>query len=135
GLRCNCTFFTIELLPACGLAAQRPASQAAAPDDPSYSLESRAAIGAHHICSGLWVVGSVYTRTPEEIVAQDIAPFKDFSWEKSFAYTVDTEQRTVTVRSPGQPPRSAKFNGDQGCSIMPRGEKIGRASCRERVGV
>lgn len=93
-----------------------------APDDPAYSLESRAAIGAHHICSGLWVVGSVYKRTPEEIVAQDIAPFKDFSWEKSFDYKVDAAARTVTVTSLGQPPRTAKFNGDQGCSILPRGE-------------
>src|SRR5262245_911066 len=92
------------------------------PDDPAYSLESRAAIGAHHICSGLWVVGSVSRRTPEEIVAQDIAPFKDFSWEKTFEYAVDAGERTVTVTSPGQPPRTARFNGDQGCSILPRGE-------------
>jgi CubicO group peptidase (beta-lactamase class C family) len=97
-------------------------TQNAAPEDPGYSLESRAAIGAHHICSGLWVVGSVYRRTPEEIVAQDIAPFKDFSWDKSFAYAVDAAERVVTVTSPGQPPRTARFNGDQGCSIMPRGE-------------
>jgi len=39
-----------------------------------YSRESRAAIGAHHLCSGLWVVGRVYKRTPEEALAQDIAP-------------------------------------------------------------
>ena len=31
----------------------------AAAQDQAYSLESRAAIGAHHICSGLWVVGRV----------------------------------------------------------------------------
>jgi CubicO group peptidase (beta-lactamase class C family) len=92
------------------------------PFDPAYSLESRAAIGAHHICSGLWVVGSVFKRTPEQIVAQDIAPFKDFSWEKNFEYAVDANERTVTVTSPGLPPRTARFNGDQGCSILPRGE-------------
>ena len=34
----------------------------AAPADSSYSLESRAAIGAHHLCSGLWVVGRVTPR-------------------------------------------------------------------------
>jgi len=104
------------------LLAQGRATRTAAPDDPAYSLESRAAIGAHHICSGLWVVGSVYKRTAEEIVAQDIAPFKDFSWDKSFQYRVDNQSHTVTVSSPGLPPRTAKFNGDQGCSILPRGE-------------
>jgi CubicO group peptidase (beta-lactamase class C family) len=87
-----------------------------------YGLESRAAIGAHHICSGLWVVGRVTKRTAEEILAQDIAPFRDFSWDKSFTYSVDNERRTVTVRGPGVAARMAKFNGDQGCAILPRGE-------------
>jgi len=116
------TIVASGLIAAGGLLTHGYATESAAPDDPGYSLESRAAIGAHHICSGLWVVGSVYKRTPDEIVAQDIAPFKDFSWEKNFAYAVNTEQRTVTVTSPGQPPRTAKFNGDQGCAILPRGE-------------
>jgi CubicO group peptidase (beta-lactamase class C family) len=116
------TTLAIGLFGAGALAAQGRGAPSPAPHDPTYSLESRAAIGAHHICSGLWVVGGVYKRTPAEIVAQDIAPFKDFSWEKSFEYTVDTDRRTVTVTSPGQPPRMAKFNGDQGCAIMPRGE-------------
>jgi hypothetical protein len=91
-------------------------------NDPAYSLEARTAIGAHHICSGLWVVGSVYKRTAEEIVAQDIAPFTDFSWDKSFQYRIDSQSHTVTVSSPGTPPRTAKFNNDQGCAILPRGE-------------
>lgn len=94
----------------------------AAAQDASYGLESRAAIGAHHICSGLWVVGRVTKRTPEQIVAQDIAPFRDFGWESTFKYSVDTTRQTVTVRAPGAAERMARFNGDQGCSIMPRGE-------------
>ena len=49
--------------------------------DADYSRESRAAIGAHHLCSGLWVVGRVYKRAPEEVLAQDIAPFQAFGWE------------------------------------------------------
>jgi hypothetical protein len=32
-------------------------------------------IGAHHICSGLGVVGRVTKRTAEEIDREDIAPF------------------------------------------------------------
>src|SRR4026209_1226054 len=87
-----------------------------------YGLESRAAIGAHHICSGLWVVGRVTKRTADEIIEQDIAPFRDFSWDKTFTCTVDDAKKSVTVRGAGIPARMAKFNGDQGCSIMPRGE-------------
>jgi CubicO group peptidase (beta-lactamase class C family) len=86
-----------------------------------YSRESRAAIGAHHLCSGLWVVGRVYKRTPEEVLAQDIAPFQAFGWEESFKYTIDSKRRRVTVSGPGVPPRTAQYNGDQGCSILPRG--------------
>jgi CubicO group peptidase (beta-lactamase class C family) len=94
----------------------------AAAQQDAYGLESRTAIGAHHLCSGLWVVGRVTTRSAEEIVAQDIAPFRDFSWDQSFTYAVDDAARTVTVRSPGIPARTAKFNGDQGCAILPRGD-------------
>ena len=94
----------------------------AAAQESDYGLESRAAIGAHHICSGLWVVGRVTRRTADEIIAQDIAPFRDFSWDKNFTYTVDNLRNTVTVRGPGIAARMAKFNGDQGCSILPRGE-------------
>lgn len=87
-----------------------------------YGLESRAAIGAHHICSGLWVVGRVTRRTADEIIAQDIAPFRDFSWDKRFTYTVDDGRKSVTVRGPGIAPRTAVFSGDQGCAILPAGD-------------
>ena len=99
------------------LAAPAPFAQ-----DAAYGLESRAAIGAHHLCAGLWVVGRVTKRIADEIIAQDIAPFRDFSWDKSFAYAVDDAKRTVTVRGIGIPARMAQFNGDQGCTILPRGE-------------
>jgi CubicO group peptidase (beta-lactamase class C family) len=95
-------------------------SPATAQDD-AYSLESRAAIAAHHLCSGLWVVGAVTRRTPAQILAEDIKPFRDFSWDDRFSFDVG-EDKTVTVRGPGIPPRTAKFNGDQGCAILPRGE-------------
>ena len=97
-------------------------SQAPAAQDANYGLESRAAIGAHHICAGLWVVGRVTKRTAGDIIAQDIAPFRDFSWDKSFTYAVDDARKTVTVRGPGIPARMARFNGDQGCTILPGGE-------------
>jgi CubicO group peptidase (beta-lactamase class C family) len=95
---------------------------AAQPFDLAYSRESRAAIGAHHLCAGLWVVGSVYKRSPREIVAQDLAPFRIFGWEPAFTYRVDSTRRSVTVHAEGIPERIARYNGDQGCSILPRGE-------------
>jgi len=89
--------------------------------DADYSRESRAAIGAHHLCSGLWVVGRVYKRTPIEVLAQDIATFRAFGWEATFKFEVDEARRRVTVTAPGVPARTAQYNGDQGCSILPRG--------------
>jgi CubicO group peptidase (beta-lactamase class C family) len=90
--------------------------------DANYGLESRAAIGAHHICSGLWVVGRVTRRTPTQIVMQDIRPFRDFGWDDRFIYNVSETDKRVMVSGPGIEPRIAKYNGDQGCSILPRRE-------------
>jgi CubicO group peptidase (beta-lactamase class C family) len=110
------------LMTSVALAVALAQAPGAAQQEQSYGLESRAAIGAHHICSGLWVVGRVTKRSADDIIAQDIAPFRDFSWDTSFSYVVDDAKRTVTVRGAGIPARMAKFNGDQGCSILPRGE-------------
>ena len=87
------------------------------------NLEFRAAICAHHLSSGLWVVGRNYERTPEEVVAQDIAPFRYFGWAPDFEYEVDEQRRLVTVTAPGAPPRSARYTGDQGSTILPRGRR------------
>ena len=98
--------------------------QSDVPFDEGYSLESRTAIGAHHLCSGIWVVGRDYKRTPEQVLADDIAPFRAFGWERSFEYEVDEERRRVTVSSPTTMPRTAVYNGDQGCTILARGEEV-----------
>jgi CubicO group peptidase (beta-lactamase class C family) len=105
----------------CHVAIARTVERAA-PDPTSYSLESRAAIGAHHLCSGLWVVGQGFKRPAAQILAEDIAPFKDFSWDQRFTYQVDDAKRRVTVSGPGFDARTAQFNGDQGCAILPNGE-------------
>ena len=94
----------------------------ASAQDGAYGLESRAAIGAHHLCSGLWVVGRVTPRSAKDILAQDIAPFKDFSWDSRFTFRVDAARHAVTVSGPGIVPRTSVFSGDQGCAILPRGE-------------
>ena len=79
------------------------------------------AIGAHNLCSGLWVVARVQAISRGDRGAGH-APFAMFGWEPGFTYAVDSVKRTVTVRPATRPPRTAKFNGDQGCAIMPRGE-------------
>ena len=58
-----------------------------------------------------------------EILAQDIAPFRDFSWDKSFTlHRRRGHARRSRSDGAGIPARMAKFNGDQGCTILPRGE-------------
>ena len=106
-----------------GIGAHAVAQDRAADKATIESRELRAALAAHHICSGLWVTGRNYQRTPEEVIAQDIAPFKYAGWEDNFKYEVDYERKTVTVTAPGAPPRTAKYNGDQGSTILPVGAK------------
>ena len=98
-----------------GLLAAEPTKQPRSDEKARQeNLEFRAAICAHHISSGLWVVGRSYQRTPEEVVTQDIAPFRYFGWAPDFEYQVDEQRRLVTVTAPGAPSRSARYTGDQG---------------------
>lgn len=101
----------------------RAQGRLAEPFDTAYSREARAAFGAHNLCAGLWVVGRVYQRSPAQVLAEDIRPFQLFGWETDFSYSIDSVHRAVTVRAPGATPRVAIFNGDQGCSILSRGER------------
>ena len=84
--------------------------------------EHAAALGAHHICSGVFVVGRDYQRSPAKVLARDLARFRPFLWQEGFAYTVDRDAQVVTVTGRGIPPRKAKYNDDQGCTILPPGE-------------
>lgn len=106
------------------LAAKEPAAKAKAVDEKQReNMEFRAAICAHHISSGLWVVGRDYQRTAEEVIAQDIAPFTYFGWQPDFKYLVEDQRKIITVTAPGAPPRSARYTGDQGSTILPRGKE------------
>ncbi|QDU95823.1 serine hydrolase domain-containing protein [Lignipirellula cremea] len=106
------------------LTAREPAAKANTREEKQReNREFRAAICAHHISSGLWVVGRDYQRTAEEVIAQDIAPFTYFGWQPDFKYHVDEERKIVTVTAPGAPPRSARYLGDQGSTILPRGKE------------
>jgi CubicO group peptidase (beta-lactamase class C family) len=76
-------------------------------------------INAHHLCAGLWVVGRDYRRTPEAVIAEDMARFPAFRWEPDFSFEVDTLTHTATVIDAQAGRRSARYSGDQGCAILP----------------
>ena len=82
-----------------------------------------AGMAAHHLCSGLYVVGRDNKRSAERILAEDLAPFNlRFAWDDSFVFTVDRQDRSVAVSAPGvELARRARYHGDQGCTILPTG--------------
>jgi len=92
---------------------------------PPLDTEARghvAAMAAHHLCSGLFVVGRGHDRTVETVLAEDIAQFPGFRWDASFNYTVDEQEKSATVSGAGvEPARKARYYGDQGCTILPVG--------------
>ena len=104
------------LLASCGTDAADPAP------DVSSELYFVAGMAAHHLCSFTFVVGRDYERSPEQVIAEDIARFPAFRWQQDFEYEVNFEEGTATVRVPGVEPRTARYNGDQGCAILPAGE-------------
>ncbi len=103
---------------ATALALLAPATvQAQWPSDDAEPAEFAMAMNAKILCSGIWVQG----RDPEVHAAADLRRFDHFSWGDDFSYEIDEERRRVTFSAPGQPDRVAQYNGDQGCSILPRG--------------
>ncbi len=80
-----------------------------------------AGIGAHHLCSGTFVVGRVTERSPETVLAEDIAPFPAFAWQDDFEWEVDLEERSATVWAADVNPRKARYHGDQGCTLLEDG--------------
>lgn len=78
-------------------------------------------INAHHLCSGLWVVGRDNRRPAATVLAEDIARYPAFRWTQDFRFEVDSSARTVTVMAPRVESRKARYTGDQGCSILPAG--------------
>lgn len=89
----------------------------------SEGLEHVAAMDAHQICAGLFVVGRDIRRNAVTVVARDVAPFEWFRWDSSVRYDVDWDRQLVTVEVPGAPARSAGYYGDQGCIIHERGSE------------
>jgi CubicO group peptidase (beta-lactamase class C family) len=87
------------------------------PSDDAQPKEFSLAINAKIICSGIWVQG----RDPELHAEADLKRFDHFGWGEDFTYEVDEDRRRVTLSAPGVPSRVAQHNGDQGCSVLPRG--------------
>ena len=111
---------TVFLCSACG---SGEGGQAVVPDgsDAAHVRGHIAGMAAHHICSGVFVVGRDYERSVEEVVAQDIRRFDIFKWQDDFEYAVNYETRTVSVSGEDFGTRSAEYNGDQGCTVLPDG--------------
>ena len=99
------------------LAAGACAPEAAFEQSRSYA----AAISAHAICSGFYVVGRDHPRPLDEVIERDVVPFAAFEWHPTFEATLDEVERTVTVSGDATPDRVAKYTGDQGCTILPVG--------------
>lgn len=78
-------------------------------------------INAHHLCAGLWVVGRDHRRSAEAVIREDVSRFAGFRWEDDFTFTLDSAKRTATIIDPVAGRRSAQYNGDQGCTILPAG--------------
>ncbi|MDH3271661.1 MAG: beta-lactamase family protein [Gemmatimonadota bacterium] len=87
------------------------------PSDDAAPEEFALALNAKLLCSGVWVQG----RPPELHAAADQRRFAHFSWSDDMTYVVDQERKRVVMSAPGIPDRVAQYNGDQGCSILPRG--------------
>ena len=106
----------LAILAACG-GGSEPAEEA---DDGRFRKYA-AGIAAHHLCSGTFVVGRVTERTPETVLAGDIAPFVGFAWQDDFEWEVDMEAMSATVWAADVAPRTAKYHGDQGCTLLEDG--------------
>jgi CubicO group peptidase (beta-lactamase class C family) len=79
-----------------------------------------AAMAAHDLCAGVYIVGREMARSPERVLAEDIRPLGELKWQADFEYRV--EEGKATVWGSGVAPQTARYNGDQGCTILPEGE-------------
>jgi len=109
----------LAMQPAAVLFAQ--AGEDDLPPDPIEVRTHTAAMAAHHLCAGVFVVGRDYQRDPDRVVADDIARFEVFNWQDDFRYAVDYDTRTASIWGEGIERQSAEYNDDQGCTILPGG--------------
>ena len=81
--------------------------------------ENGLALSTKLLCSGVFVVG----RTPDDLIAHDLQrPTDGFpSWQE-IDVQIDYDRKRVTLSAPGVGSRTAVYTGDQGCTLLPRGE-------------
>lgn len=104
-----------------GARAQVASQQPEIEIDPVEVRTHTAGMAAHHLCAGVFVVGRDHVRDPATVVENDIARFDVFNWQDDFEYAVDPDARTASVWGRGIEPRTAEYNEDQGCTILPAG--------------
>ena len=118
---------TTLLSSACGWEERAPAAESetavgeSGTSDAAHVRGHIAGMAAHHICAGVFVVGRDYERSVEEVVEQDVRRFDHFRWQDDFGYTVNFETRTASVSGEDFGTRSARYHGDQGCTVLPTG--------------
>ena len=82
-------------------------------------IENIIALNEKLICSGIFVVG----REKDEFIKNDMKLFLGVSRD-DIEVTVDQKRKAVTLTVEGITPRIAVYNGDQGCTLLPRGIDI-----------
>lgn len=96
---------------------------AAQPDDNKNLKRERAenilALYTKLLCSGVFVIG----RDADEFIRNDLqlAGPGIPDWDE-ISVSIDRDRKSVTLTMEGVPPRTAVFNGDQGCTLLPKGE-------------
>jgi CubicO group peptidase (beta-lactamase class C family) len=71
------------------------------------------------LCSGVFVIG----RDADEFIRNDLQQAGPGipGWDQ-ISVSIDRTRKSVTLTMAGVPPRTAVFNGDQGCTLLPVGE-------------
>ncbi len=84
---------------------------------PPEIAENFLAIMTKLLCSGVFISG----RDAEEVLKNDLTAGgpPGFPMEK-IKVAIDRQRKSVTLSTEGIPPRTAVYNGDQGCTLLPR---------------
>jgi len=111
--------FIIVLMLLAALIVARPLHPSfAQPKIPSELYENYLAISAKLICSGVFISG----RDPVEVLKNDLSVGvpPGFPTPEEIQINVDRKRKSVTLSAEGIPARKAVYNGDQGCTLLPR---------------
>lgn len=88
------------------------------PKFPPELYENYLAISAKLVCSGVFISG----RDPAEVMRNDLSVGvpPGFPSTDKIRIEVDRKRKSVTLSAEGIPARKAVYNGDQGCTLLPR---------------